>query len=44
MVTPVSALFSMLRRDTLFIEIFQSVPEKIAGGEFIPKGADGSER
>src|SRR5208283_4694740 len=37
-VTPVRALFSMLRRDTLVIKFFQSVPEKIAGGEFIPPG------
>ena len=36
MVTPVRAVFSMLRRDTFVIEIFQSVPEKIARGEFIP--------
>jgi hypothetical protein len=26
----------MLRRDTFVIEIFQSVPDKIAGGAFIP--------
>ena len=28
----------MLRRDTFVIEIFQSVPEKNARGEFIPLG------
>ena len=28
----------MLRRDTFVIKIFQSVPEKNAGGEFIPLG------
>src|SRR5208282_4355105 len=37
-VTPVSAVFSMSRRDTLVIKIFQSVPEKSARGEFIPLG------
>jgi hypothetical protein len=34
----------MLRRDTFVIEIFQSVPEKNARGEFIPPGRRQSDR
>jgi hypothetical protein len=39
MVTPESVLFNMLRRDTVVMQIFESVPEKCPGREFKPSGA-----